>query len=176
MGSPRPQHRINTLQKNPPNDDALKKREKSELVGIILLGEKGTKHRAGRQRENSPVHCRWPLPPLTPFLQLSTFSFYRKWSFPQNARVSQSNNSPLPETSLKLFYSSWRGRLLPTKVTEGNFPYSLRLLWCEECEECGLVPVPGVWLDPRTFQCRGFQTQSPPPRPCTPSPSPASVH
>lgn len=56
-GLPQPQHGMNTLQNNPHNDDAFKKREKSELLGTILLGAKGTKHRAGRQRENTPVYC-----------------------------------------------------------------------------------------------------------------------
>lgn len=79
-GFPQPRHGINTLQKkNSHTGDVFKKMEKSELLGNFLLEKKGTKHWAGRWRENTPVHFRWPLPLLTP--QLSIFSFYRKMVF-----------------------------------------------------------------------------------------------
>lgn len=81
QGSPSHGMELTPHQKKPQTDDVFKKREKSELSGTILLGKKGTKHWAGRWRENTPVHFRWPLPLLTPFPQLSIFSFYRKMEF-----------------------------------------------------------------------------------------------
>lgn len=74
--------------------------------------------------------------------------------FHKMPRVSQSNNNPLPETSLKLFYSSWRGHLLPTKVTEGDFPY-----WCNKCEECGSCN----WglAGPQNLSVKGFPNSEP---------------
>lgn len=58
--------------------------------------------------------------------------FTGKSSPPKNTRVSQSfsgsDHNLLPETPLKLFYSSKRCHLLPAKVTEGYFPHCLGLL------------------------------------------------
>lgn len=134
----------------------LRKRKNQSCQGPLCLGKRGqSTGQADRGKTflcTSHGHCHFSL--HSPSCQSSAFA--GKWSFPQNPRVSQSNNNPLPETSLKLFYSSWRGHLLPTKVTEGGFPYCPRLLCCHECGECGPVPVTGVWLDPRTFQSGGF--------------------
>lgn len=124
------------FKKKPQTDNLFEFRckggRKQEMSGTMLLGQRGTKHRAGSRRDNAPSSNSRALQMAATAshsisLAADQRAFTGKWSLPQNTRVSQSfgssNHNPLPKTPLKLFYSSQRCHLLPAKVTEGYFPY-----------------------------------------------------
>ena len=85
------------------------------MSGTMLLGQRGTKHEAGSRRDNAPSsssHAPQMAATASHSISLAADqrAFRGKWGLPQNMRVSQSfggsNHNPLPETPLKLFYSS----------------------------------------------------------------------